>query len=137
MQNEKTTGSRFLFSTGAFTLRQAVSGTALQVVLKLANPLSGLNPAFPVFLLSLLGQFVQCWPVQRMVVPELDIASHGLHQMARRDMLTEIFIELHLLASDGIDERGDQLEEAPDHERYYTRLAMNTRNPYAGDNTHH
>lgn len=112
------TGSRLLLSRGAFTLRQAVSGTALQIVLKLTNPLACLDPAFPVFLLALLCQFVQCRPVERMVISELNIASHGLHQMARRYVLTEIFIELHLLASDGIDEWGDQLEEAPDHERH-------------------
>ena len=111
-------GSRLLLSRGAFTLRQAVSGTALQVVLKLADPLACLDPAFPVLLLALLCQLVQRWPVERMVVSELNIASHGLHQMARRHMLAEIFVELHLLASDGIDEWGDQLEEAPDHERH-------------------
>lgn len=54
MQNESQTGSRLLLSRGAFTLRQAVSGTALQVVLKLADPLACLDPTFPILLLALV-----------------------------------------------------------------------------------
>lgn len=110
-----------LFFRATFSLRQTGTVTTLQIVLVFANPLASLDPAFAVFLLSLLRQLVQGRPVQRMVISELDVASHGFHQMARRHMLTEILVELHLVPGDRIDERGDQLEETPDHEGYYFR----------------
>lgn len=110
-----------LFFRAAFSLRKAGTTTTLQVVLMFANPLASLDPAFAVFLLSLLRQLVQGRPIERMVISELDVASYRFHQMARRHMLTEIFVELHLVPGDGIYERGDQLEETPDHEGHYFR----------------
>ena len=111
--------SRFGLSVRiTLVLRPAGLVTPLEIVLILSNPLAALNPARTIRLLALFGQLVQSWPVACMVISELDVTSHGLHQMVRGNVLAEILVELHFFAGDGVDERSDQLEEAPDHERH-------------------
>lgn len=84
----------------------------------LSNEFASLDPTLAVCLLALFSQLVQSRPVERMVIAELNIPSHGLHQMAGGYVQTEILVELHLLASDGVDKRSDQFEKTPDHERH-------------------
>ena len=103
------------------SLRQARNVLALQVVLKLADLLTTLNPAFTVSLTSLVSQLVQSRPVGCMVVAEFDITTHSLHKLARGDVLTQVRIELELLASIGVNQGCDQLEESPDDEGHYGR----------------
>lgn len=103
------------------SLRQARNVLALQVVLELADLLTILNPAFTVRLTSLVSQLVQSRPVGCMVVAEFDITTHSLHKLARRNMLTEVLIELELLSSIGVNQGCDQLEESPDDEGHYDR----------------
>lgn len=102
-------------------LRQARNVLALQVVLEFADLLTTLNPAFTVSLTSLVSQLVQSRPVGCMVVPEFDITTHSLHKLARRDVLTQVLIELELLSSIGVNQGCDQLEESPDDEGHYDR----------------
>jgi hypothetical protein len=97
-------------------LRQARDVFTLQVVLELADQLATLNPAFTVSLTALFSQLVQCRPIGCMIVAELDITTHRLHKMARRDVLTQVLIELELLSSIRVNQGCDQFEESPDDE---------------------
>lgn len=102
-------------------LRQVGNVLALQVVLKLADLLATLNPAFAVRLTSLVSQLVQSGPVGCMVVAEFDITTHRLHKLARRDVLTQVLIEPELLVSVRINKGCDQFEESSDNEGHYGR----------------
>lgn len=82
----------------------------------LSDEFPALDPSFTVFVASLVSQFVESTPVERMVVFKFDVSADGLQQLARRDMLTEIFIELQLLPGQRVDKRGDELHEAGDEE---------------------
>jgi hypothetical protein len=62
------------------------------------------------------SQLVKSRPVDRVVIFEFEITTHGLHEVAGGNVLSEIFIELELLSCVGIDERCDQLEEPPNEE---------------------
>ena len=97
-----------------FGLGQVGNVLALQVVLKLADLLATLNPAFTVRLTALFSQLVQSMPVGCMVVAEFDITTHGLHKLARRDVLTQVLVELELLSSIRVNQGCDQFEESPD-----------------------
>jgi hypothetical protein len=69
--------------------------------------------------MSLFGQLIEGRPVNRVIIFEFEVPTHGLHELTRRDVLAQVFVELELLSGIGIDERCDQLEESPNNEGYY------------------
>ena len=92
--------------------------TGLQVLFILADVLPALDPAMTVFGSPLFGQAVQSRPVRGMIVFEFHIAAHGSHKLASGHMLAQVFVEFEFLPGLRVDERGDDLEEAPDDEWY-------------------
>lgn len=88
-------------------LRHTRDVFSLQIVFELADLLAALDPAFVVSRAALVGQLVQCEPVGRMVVTELDITTHRLHEMARWHVLAQVLVELELLASLRVNEWSD------------------------------
>lgn len=101
-----------LFACGSLALGHARDVLSLEVVLELADLLATLDPALSNQLTALFGQFVQSGPVDGVVVAELNVTTHRLHELAGRNMLAQVLVELQLLTSLGVDERCDQLEEA-------------------------
>lgn len=101
-----------LFTCGSLGLGHARDVFSLEVVLELADLLATLDPALANQLTTLFGQLIQSGPVDRVVVAELNITTHRLHELAGRNMLAQVLVELQLLTSLGVNEGCDQLEEA-------------------------
>lgn len=116
---------------GTPSLGHARDILALEVILKFADLLATLDPALTVCLASLLSQLIQCRPVSRVVIAELNITADRLHKMTRRNMLAQILVEFELLPGLRVDEGCDQLEKAPNH-KWYCRISVISEGPCAG-----
>lgn len=109
---------RFSFHWCALNLGHTRDIFALEVVLKLSNLFATLDPALAVGFTPLLGQLVKGGPVDGVVVFEFDLTTHGLHELAGRNVFAQVFVKLELLSGIWVDERRDQLEESPNEEGY-------------------
>lgn len=89
--------------------------SARKVVLVLADELAARLPALQLGSPPLLAQLQQRRPVDRVVVLELELAVAELGgELLLGHVLAHVLVELELLARQGVDEGGDELEEAPD-----------------------
>lgn len=115
------------FGGRALGLGHARDVLALEVVLKLADLLAALDPALTNHFASLFSQFVQSGPVDGVVVAELNVTTHRLHELTGRNMLAQVLIEFQLLTSLGVNEGRDQLEEARNDPRHYEQTRVRKR----------
>lgn len=60
----------------------------LQIIFELANLLAPTDPALAVCLTTLFSQLDQRWPIYGVIIAELNLATHGFHELTRRNVLT-------------------------------------------------
>ena len=99
----------------SLALRQTLLRSASEIVLMFPNEFAPFDPSIAVFVPPFPRKFVECWPVNGVVIFELNISTSALQEMSRRYMLTEVLVELEFLPRYGVDEWRDQFEEAPNY----------------------
>lgn len=88
--------------------------TSTEVVLVLANLLSGIDPALLECFPASVALLVQGRPVGLVVVVEVQFTTVVLPQLLCGDVLLEVLVELHLLLGDWVDKGRNKLEEGAD-----------------------
>jgi hypothetical protein len=83
------------------------------------NELSPLDPPLAIFVSPFLRQLVESWPVNGVVVFELNVSTSCLQELSGGNMLTKVLVELEFLSRHRVDEWRDQFEEAPNQKGHW------------------
>lgn len=97
----------------ALQLSKTLLIPSLEVCLELADPLPASAPPLSIRRSALVRDLVDCRPIRSVIVLEIHLPAIRPHQLGGRDVEAEVLVEFQLLAREGVDEGGDELEEAP------------------------
>ncbi len=100
-------------NSDALDLSKALLVSSLEIGFQFADPLPPSDPPLSISCFSLVRDVIHRRPIRSVIVMEIHLAAIRRHQLGRWDVLAEVFVELQLLAREGVDEGRDELKEAP------------------------